>query len=97
MTGWKITRTFVLCAGAALAVSACTTHRDETRMVSVTAVERVDQTANRALTTANAAKVSADQNAMTAQRALEMAQQAQADAKAANEKADRMFQSNLRK
>ena len=48
-------------------------------------------------TTANAAKAEADRAMSTAEQALQVANKAEADAQAANEKIDRMFQKNLRK
>ena len=47
--------------------------------------------------TANAAKAEADRAMSTAEQALQLAQKAEADAQAANEKIDRMFQKGLRK
>jgi hypothetical protein len=48
-------------------------------------------------TTANAAKAEADRAMSTAEQALQVANKAEADAQAANEKIDRMFQKHLRK
>ena len=48
-------------------------------------------------TTANAAKAEADRAMSTAEQALQVANKAEADAQAANEKIDRMFQRHLRK
>jgi murein lipoprotein len=47
--------------------------------------------------TSNAAKAEADKAMATAEQALQVANKAEADAQAANEKIDRMFQKNLRK
>jgi len=47
--------------------------------------------------TANAAKAEADRAMSTAEQALQLAQKAEADAQAANEKIDRMFQKGLHK
>ncbi len=47
--------------------------------------------------TANAAKAEADKAMATAEQALQVANKAEADAQAANEKIDRMFQKHLRK
>ena len=47
--------------------------------------------------TANAAKAEADRAMATAEQALQVANKAAADAQAANEKIDRMFQRRLRK
>jgi outer membrane murein-binding lipoprotein Lpp len=47
--------------------------------------------------TANSAKAEADRAMSTAEQALQVANKAEADAQAANEKIDRMFQRNLRK
>jgi len=48
-------------------------------------------------TTANAAKAEADRAMSTAEQALTVANKAEADAQAANEKIDRMFQKSMRK
>jgi uncharacterized cupredoxin-like copper-binding protein len=47
--------------------------------------------------TANAAKAEADKAMATAEQALSIANKAEADAQAANEKIDRMFQKNMKK
>ncbi len=47
--------------------------------------------------TANAAKAEADRAMSVAERALQLAEKAEADAQAANEKIDRMFQKGMRK
>jgi Alanine-zipper, major outer membrane lipoprotein len=69
-----------------LALGACTTLSDQDRALLTAASQN-----------AEAAKQQAAQANATAQQALQAAQAAQGDAKAANEKADRMFQRSLRK
>jgi uncharacterized protein DUF3359 len=69
-----------------LALGACTTLSDQDRALLTAASQN-----------AEAAKQQATQANATAQQALQAAQGAQNDAKAANEKADRMFQRSLRK
>lgn len=70
-------------------------------LAPLAACSTADEQERSALTTANQnAQEAKDQSAQAlkaAQAAQTAAQQAEADAKAANEKADRMFQSSLRK
>lgn len=76
----------ILAALTVLALGACTTLSDQDRALLTSASQN-----------AEAAKQQATQANATAQQALQAAQGAQNDAKAANEKADRMFQRSLRK
>lgn len=69
---------------APLFVSGCTTTVTEQEVSSIR-------------DTSNAAKAEADRAMSTAEQALQLAQKAEADAQAANEKIDRMFQKGLRK
>jgi protein tyrosine/serine phosphatase len=76
-----------------VALGACTTLSAEDRALISSANQNADQAkqmAQQALSTAQAAQSSAN-------AAAQAANQAAADAKAANEKADRMFQRSLRK
>ena len=76
-----------------VALAACTTLSDQDRALLTSASQNADAAKQQA---AQAAQV-AQQALAAAQAAQASAAQAAADAKAANEKADRMFQRGLRK
>lgn len=76
-----------------VALGACTTLSDQDRALLTSASQNADAAKQQA---AQAAQV-AQQALAAAQAAQASAAQAAADAKAANEKADRMFQRGLRK
>jgi hypothetical protein len=86
-------RHLMLAAVPLVALGACTTLSDQDRALLTAAsqnAEQAKQQSAQALTAAQAAQAAA-------QTAEASAAQAAADAKAANEKADRIFQRSLRK
>ena len=86
-------RTMLMVAVPLLALGACTTLSDQDRATLATASQNAQQAkdmAQQALAAAQAAQASASS-------AAQSATQAASDAKAANEKGDRMFQRSLRK
>jgi hypothetical protein len=89
----KLLRSLLVAAIPLAALGACTTLSDQDRATLTTASQNAQQAkdmAQQALDTARAAQASAA-------NAAQSANQAASDSKAANEKADRMFQRSLRK
>ena len=89
----RVVRSMLMALVPAVALGACTTLSDQDRATLAAASQNAQQakdTAQEALNAARAAQASAA-------NAVATASQAASDARAANEKADRMFQRSLRK